>query len=57
MIDPPDRDQLAAQVEAEMQRYDAAHGPAGTRWRRFLRRRHRRLTMRRFHDRHATRHS
>ena len=57
MIDPPDRDELQAQVDVEMKRYDTAHGPAQTRLQRFLRKRHRRLTMRRFSDRHATRHS
>ena len=57
MIDPPDRDQLLAQVEEEMRRYDAARGPANSRWKQFLRKRHRRLTTRRFYDRHATRHS
>ena len=57
MIDPPDLNEINRQVAAEMARYDAKHGPASTRWRRFRRFRYQRLLRRRFYDRHATRHS
>ena len=55
MIEPPDRNELVAQVEIEMQRYDARHGVAVGRWQRFRRWRYQRLLRRRLYDRHATR--
>ncbi len=53
----PDRDHIASLVAEEMARYDAKHGVATTRWRRFRRRRWERLVRRRFSDRAITRHS